>query len=226
MAASYATAPTTWSFSSSGAPTDNISAVPSGSNLKLVVALTTRDTETWTIGTFTVGGQSPSTTFTEINQGACKLRLFEFDQSTIDSFSGVAIAYSDGAEYISPMGINHYYVKDTDQTASVAATDSANGTSVAPVTSGNVAGDLVVGIMALADDAPTIDSWDTLTENQQQDDGAILTSGIASSASTTDTTHTFTHDGSALNIGAYVIIHKAIANTIPVYTAHAMYNMD
>lgn len=192
-----------WSATSSGSPGATVPSRPAGNDLHLVYAILARDTESWT-PTFSIGTVSPTQTLTAIDQGACHLRCYIFDEADVDTMPNFTIGYSDGSEYINPMASIAFWVKDSEQATIVFDTDAVSGTALSLSTTGNTVNDLIVAIMALADDAPDIDSWDTLTEVQQQNSGTQLTAGLAA-GNTTDTTHDFTHDGSALNIGAYVL---------------------
>lgn len=224
MAASYVTAPAAWNHSSSGSPGGTISAEPAGNNLKLIVSLTCDDNETWTISTMTVGGQSASTVHAGVEKGRQQIRQFEYDNVKIDAMSGVAISYADVSAFINPLNMTHYWVQDTLQDAAVATSNTSSSNTMDITTVGNTTADLTVAVVNIYSQSQTIDSYDTLSEDQSGASGNDF-SGIANGL-VTDTTHTITHTGSG-NFCGQILIHKAAVggSTIIAYASY-MYNQD
>lgn len=218
MAASFLVNPVTWVADSSGEPSLTISAIPAGSNRKLVMTLTCRDTDTWNITTLTIGGQSYTSITSPAVVDSTQSITAIWDETAIAAMSGTALVYADDT-FQSPQGASYYVVQDVDQDAAVVTDSGLTGQNTAEATvttSGNTADDLVVVTGVISDDIPSFDDWDggSLTEEQQQT-LTNLTCGTAYHQGT-DTSFTVGTTGSTNDVMLQAVVHKAAVTGITI----------
>lgn len=159
------TTTTDWTVRSNSQQIDTlVVTIDSGSNRKFIIYHMDR-ANTYTEGTITVGGQSPTETISAdlVQAGTTyRHRLWIWKESAIVAMSGTTVSWSDGTTN----DISHLYgtIENTDQANLSSFTGTDIGNTDLTVTTTSSSGDLIACAAIEEDETTSFTGWDTLTE--------------------------------------------------------------